>query len=378
MRHELTYGLGLGLTAVRDVLEIVVEAYGATTMDPDAPQALFVRESSPLEVIGGLRLMPVRGFVIGVAAGSGLTRGYGSPDLRGVLTVGYAMPHEEATRAAPEPEEPPPPSDRDGDGLFDPQDSCPDEAEDRDEFQDEDGCPDPDNDGDGVLDADDQCPNEPEDLDQMGDEDGCIDSDNDADGIPDAADQCPNEPEDRDRFQDEDGCPDPDNDGDGVLDAADQCAFEPGHVENNGCPFAVRLDRETGQIRILQRVEFATGGDRILPRSIPVLEEVRSVIAANPQILRVRVEGHTDDRGNDRRNLQLSTRRARSVMRWLSEHGIEAARLEGQGCGELHALEANRTAAGRQANRRVEFHVVEPAPPQGVRALEGCTAVTPE
>ena len=62
---------------------------------------------------------------------------------------------------------------RDGDGLADPVDQCPDDPEDLDGFTDEDGCPDPDNDTDGVLDVDDLCPNDPEDRDGKQDEDGC-------------------------------------------------------------------------------------------------------------------------------------------------------------------------------------------------------------
>ncbi|MDW8247052.1 MAG: OmpA family protein, partial [Sandaracinaceae bacterium] len=68
----------------------------------------------------------------------------------------------------------------------------------------------------------------------------------------------------------------------------------------------------------------------------------------------------------------LSRRRAASVTRWLIEHGIEASRLEAWGCGELHPIDTNRTAEGRQKNRRVEFHILDPAPPSGPRRLEGC------
>src|SRR5262249_57152840 len=66
-----------------------------------------------------------------------------------------------------------------------------------------------DRDGDGVPDRDDLCPDEPEDRDGFQDEDGCPDPDNDLDGIPDEKDKCPHEPEDDDGCQDEDGCPDP-------------------------------------------------------------------------------------------------------------------------------------------------------------------------
>src|SRR5690606_4292778 len=145
----------------------------------------------------------------------------------------------------------------------------------------------------------------------------------------------------------EDGCPEEDNDLDTVLDPEDECPDEPGEPEADGCPRAVRVDRDTGQIRILQRVEFATDRDVILPTSMPVLQEVRGVLAVNRAILVVRVEGHTDDRGRDAANMDLSARRARSVARWLVENGIDASRLRAFGCGEVHPLESNRSRRGR-------------------------------
>ena len=63
--------------------------------------------------------------------------------------------------------------DRDGDGIKDSMDKCPDDPEDRDGFEDEDGCPDPDNGRDGILDRDDKCPNQPEVFNGVTDDDGC-------------------------------------------------------------------------------------------------------------------------------------------------------------------------------------------------------------
>ena len=82
------------------------------------------------------------------------------------------------TPTTPEPFAPTPASaglDRDGDGVSDDRDRCPDDPEDRDGFEDEDGCPDPDNDGDGIRDVDDRCPNDAEDRDGVEDQDGCPD-----------------------------------------------------------------------------------------------------------------------------------------------------------------------------------------------------------
>jgi hypothetical protein len=66
-------------------------------------------------------------------------------------------------------------NDRDGDGVIDDDDKCPDEPEDLDSFQDEDGCPDPDNDMDGIGDVGDRCPNDPETMNGRADDDGCPD-----------------------------------------------------------------------------------------------------------------------------------------------------------------------------------------------------------
>ncbi len=366
--HEITYGLGLTIPIWSDAegrsITGHIEGFGAGTFE-----AFGSRELSPFEGLLGLRGQPICGLVVGIAGGGGMSRGYGSPDFRALFNVGWSD-SQCTTPPAPTPIEQP--GDRDGDGILDPEDRCPTEPEDRDQFEDEDGCPDPDNDQDGILDVDDQCPLHPEDRDGFEDTDGCPEPDNDRDGLLDPVDQCPLDPEDFDRFQDEDGCPDPDNDQDTVLDPDDECPLAPGRPEDHGCPRAVRLDTETGQIFILQRVEFATNRDVILDRSFPVLEEVRAVIAANPQLLRLRIEGHTDDRGRDVANLDLSRRRAASVVRWLIEHGLEATRMEPWGCGEVHPMEDNASADGRQANRRVEFHIVSPAPPAGPRQLDGC------
>jgi outer membrane protein OmpA-like peptidoglycan-associated protein len=358
--HELTYGAGLTVNIVDRWLLGLLEIYGSSSFRNFAAPA-----ASPLEALLGAIVTIGHHWRIGLAAGPGISRGYGTPDVRVVLNAGYTYgePTERAPEPEPEPEPEPVPvvGDRDGDGILDNVDQCPDDVEDRDQFEDENGCPDLDNDQDGVPDATDQCPAEAEDRDTFEDENGCPDPDNDQDSIPDATDECPNEAEDVDQFEDENGCPDLDNDQDTVPDATDECPTAPGAPEANGCPRAVRVEGD--RIVILQRIEFANNSDRLLPPSMPILEEVRAVLAANPQIAHLRIEGHTDSNGRDDRNLDLSRRRAESVVRWLTEHQIEAGRLTAEGLGETRPIADNATAAGRQQNRRVEFHIVhEPAP----------------
>jgi len=340
--------------------------------------------SAPLETLLGLRAAAPDGIVFTVGGGVGLTEAVGVPDYRGLFQVAY-----------PAPRAPLAPEDSDGDGLRDDRDKCPAVREDRDGFRDDDGCIDADNDGDGMSDARDKCPDEAEDRDETEDDDGCIDADNDKDGIADAQDECPNatedldgfedangcpdldndgdaltdlrdqcpeEPEDGDGFADEDGCPDPDNDKDKVADLEDKCPTVPGPASSKGCPSAVRVDR--AQIRILQRIEFPTRGAKIRPESLVVIDQVRSVLEVNPQIRRVRIEGHTDDRGATARNAKLSQKRAEAVMQYLVRSGVHPGRLEAKGWGEERPLVKNDTPANMQINRRVEFHIVDPAPPQ--------------
>jgi outer membrane protein OmpA-like peptidoglycan-associated protein len=359
---ELTYGLGVTIPIVKDRLDVMGEAWGSTALNGDFGE----RANSPLEALGGLKYYSAGGFTVGAAGGAGILGGYGAPDFRMMAMVGMGEPLKEEPKEAA-------PADRDGDGILDDSDQCPDDPEDQDGHEDQDGCPDPDNDKDGVLDVGDGCPLQAEDMDGFEDEDGCPDPDNDQDGALDGDDSCPTEAEDKDGFEDEDGCPDPDNDQDGVLDAEDKCPTAPGNAEDQGCPKSVRMG--DGQIIILERVEFATGKDRILKKSHPLLQEVYNTLKVNPQIKRIRIEGHTDDKGSDKTNLKLSQRRARSVMTWMVQAGADPSRIEAYGCGESRPIDTNKTKDGRQANRRVEFHIIEPAGASGPRSSEGCEVV---
>jgi len=251
------------------------------------------------------------------------------------------------------------PGDADGDGILDNVDKCPNDPEDKDGFQDADGCPDPDNDADGIPDKTDKCPNDPEDKDGFQDADGCPDPDNDADGIADKADKCPNEPEDKDNFEDADGCPDPDNDKDGVLDAADKCPNDPGPADNNGCPKKYEHIVVTQEkIELKQKIFFDTNKATIQPRSFTLLDEIAQVMRSRPTMT-VRIEGHTDSRGKRAHNMQLSQARAESVRQHLVGLGIDPSRMQAQGYGPDQPIETNKTAAGREKNRRVEFFITQ-------------------
>jgi outer membrane protein OmpA-like peptidoglycan-associated protein len=223
------------------------------------------------------------------------------------------------------------PKDKDGDGLVDGSDACPDEPEDKDAFQDSDGCPETDNDEDGIVDASDACPDVPEDKDGDRDEDGCPEEpgDRDLDGIVDASDACPDQAESKNDYLDLDGCPDE-------------------------RPSQVRVTRE--QIEINEKIQFEVAKSRILPVSYGILNQVAQVMRDYPSIS-IRVEGHTDSDGSDAYNLKLSQQRAAAVLEYLVAQGLDPGRIGSVGLGETKPIDTNRTADGRANNRRVEFHI---------------------
>jgi len=310
---------------------------GLTSDDITGP-TFFTMQNTPIEwnVEGRVKL-PIEGgrwFASG-SGGTLILPGYGAPDLRIVALVGTYLPIEDTGAHSP------PPRDRVRESIHESL---------------------KDTDGDGIPDDIDACPNEPEDHKNPDPNDGCPGpSDRDGDGIPDQFDKCPDEPEDKDGIQDQDGCPEDDADQDGVPDTKDACPKEPGQPDpdpkKNGCPKFIKLEGST--VRVLQQVHFQTGSATILPDSFPMLGEITSLLKANPSIKKMRIEGHTDNRGNAGYNLDLSKRRAASVLTWLTQHGVEGGRLESEGYGLTKPIESNDTEEGRLANRRVEFKILE-------------------
>jgi outer membrane protein OmpA-like peptidoglycan-associated protein len=108
----------------------------------------------------------------------------------------------------------------------------------------------------------------------------------------------------------------------------------------------------------LQNVEFYSGSDRLTPLGEQTLGKVSKVLQRYPG-MPVQIEGHTDSQGNPNANLELSRKRAASVKHYLLAQGIPGANLTDVGFGDTKPAASNRTAVGRQQNRRVEFHTKE-------------------
>jgi len=379
LANQAVYGAAFGFHPA-PLIEIDAEFRGAVGGGMAA--------QNPAELTAGLKFLVGRYVNINVAGGAGVLPGVGSPDYRMLFGISVAPSFDPNAR------------DVDKDGIVDGMDQCVKEPEDLDQFQDEDGCPEDDNDADNIPDGQDQCPNDPEDDDGWLDTDGCPDPDNDKDAILDVADRCPNDAEtpngyldddgcpdekpiddtdddgyrddvdrcpydaeDFDQFQDEDGCPEPDNDNDGILDAQDRCinvreVFN-GIDDEDGCPDEGRVVVERDNIRILEKIYFDSGKDTILARSMELINEIATTLNAHPELLVVRVEGHTDSVGADIRNLRLSQARAEAVVAALVVAGVDPGRLDAAGFGEMRPIAPNDNEEGRQENRRVEFIIVE-------------------
>ncbi len=204
-----------------------------------------------------------------------------------------------------------------------------------------------DSDGDGVTDDLDKCPNTPSGT--AVDGSGCP-LDDDGDGVTNDLDKCPGTP--AGAKVDAAGCEiNNDLDGDGVLNEQDQCPDTPKgeRVDAVGCTL-------TAEIK-LEGVVFETGKATLLPGSIPTLESAVATLKRYPDVS-VEVAGHTDSRGADAYNQDLSDRRANAVAKYLRDAGVTNP-ITARGYGESQPIASNETEEGRQQNRRVVLRVLD-------------------
>lgn len=300
-------------------------------------------------------------------------------------------------------------SDLDGDGINDNEDECPNQAgiyafngcpdTDGDGVADKDdkcptifgeialdGCASVDADNDGVADADDECP----DVFGTAAAGGCPDAD--GDGLPDKRDLCPNQygtiqtngcpDSDNDGFPDNDDlCPNlvgnvrgcPDSDLDGVSDDKDKCPNIAGVIANNGCPAASTTTTNTtssGNVvdetklkdifsRAMTGVEFETASARLKSSSLPILDEIVSLMRQYPNHS-LKIGGHTDSIGESGPNQRLSEKRAKACYDYIVKKGITGSRISYKGFGEKKPIATNKYKDGRKKNRRVEFELWKP------------------
>ena len=172
---------------------------------------------------------------------------------------------------------------------------------------------------------------------------------------------CPDPPED-DELTEEDiwaGLDDPDGDTDWEPPPPPPPPEELDHGEDDEGFASLRQ----GAIVIMEQITFETGSAQIHSDSFEVLDDVATLLHRNQDIRLMRIEGHTDSVGNAEMNLRLSEDRAASVRQYLVDRGIDGSRLTTVGYGEYEPIADNATAEGRARNRRVDFNIMEMAPP---------------
>lgn len=158
-----------------------------------------------------------------------------------------------------------------------------------------------------------------------------------------------------------------DDDGDGVANKFDKC---PGTasgtvVDGSGCPIKVQREiiKETKVVvteadrkvvdEAIRNLEFDLGKATIRPTSYATLNKVAELLVAKNFSLKL--AGHTDNTGSMALNLRLSKERAEAIKAYLVSQGANASRIEATGYGPNQPIASNKTAEGRQKNRRVEF-----------------------
>ena len=327
------------LTSVQDDRNIAAkEDFNRTSLSLTGGLELFphARVSVFGRYVHGLSNMDNRENHIGTAE-------YKNQNIQAGLKIRLFGKKNEPLRAAPTPEVIVTIPDSDGDGINDNDDKCPNQAG----LAKYNGCPVPDSDGDGVNDELDKCPNQA----GLAKYDGCPIPDSDGDGINDELDKCPNQA----GVAKYEGCPIPDKDGDGINDDADKCPDIAGTSSNNGCPdVPANVSKSLGSIG--QQVSFGSTNAKLTTKSTTSLDQVVKIMNENPG-LNIRVEGHTDNAGDDDKNMTLSEDRANAVKDYLVSKGISADRITAEGFGETQPIADNGTATGRAKNKRIELRI---------------------
>lgn len=167
-----------------------------------------------------------------------------------------------------------------------------------------------------------------------------------------------------------------DSDGDGVSDYFDKCPGTPRNVkvDGAGCTLpevTVKKDTvykvETNTTYVItpedrqivtdaiRNLEFDFGKSTIRSRSFPYLNKVAELLSKKG--ISLKLAGHTDNVGSDAANMTLSRNRAMAVKEYLVSQGASSQKIEAMGYGESQPASSNKTADGRQKNRRVEFTI---------------------
>ncbi|MBI1908787.1 MAG: OmpA family protein [Deltaproteobacteria bacterium] len=341
MDDEFLYGLGANI-AVHKSIDLIAEVRGSTLVSN------FFKKStqSPLEGEGAIRYyIPNIPLALTAGGGAGITKGVGTPQFRVLAGVAYVTPRPFGVSEYSLYEFRVPPE-----SVYELSDKCPYSQGDFDTSKDNPQC----SEVYILRELSAECPEEAL-YDPQRDNPNCAkvyvyqEQDKDRDGLTDFKDQCPGEAEVFNGYQDDDGCPD---DLKALVLTEDQL--------------------------VTQRIFFDFDKATLKPISETNIEEVAKALVLHTELLKVEVRGHTDNVGNSDYNLDLSQRRAKTVMGLLVGQGVDKKRLISKGLGATKPLGTNRNEEGRAKNRRVEFIILKRDESQPVGESVPAPALLPE
>jgi OmpA-OmpF porin, OOP family len=205
-----------------------------------------------------------------------------------------------------------------------------------------------DRDGDGIADPIDKCPDLAGTIDNWGCPEDSLIAQNDQ--------SRPFNPKTFNPITLTPGCPN-DKDCDGIADELDNCPELPGDLQNKGCPTNTSKAQWRNDLK-LQPVHFPSGGTYITDFSKSRLEKLIQVLNQNPN-LNVWIFGHTDARGGSELNKTISEKRVQMVVDYLLSKGINSNRVFSIGFGENFPISFGREEEDLPRNRRVEFFIFE-------------------
>lgn len=143
-----------------------------------------------------------------------------------------------------------------------------------------------------------------------------------------------------------------------------------------GLPTADECEVQVTEIQSGRKITFEPGSGNLDASAESILDDMAEILIKCPDDMRMEISGYTDSQGREVMNQELSQTRAQAVLTALRERRVLMSRYVAKGYGEENPIGDNSTEAGREANRRIEFKLIRPEPPEEVTTTLEAAAET--
>ena len=143
-----------------------------------------------------------------------------------------------------------------------------------------------------------------------------------------------------------------------------------------GLPTADECEVQVTKIQSGRKITFEPGSGNLDASAESILDDMAEILIKCPDDMRMEISGYTDSQGREVMNQELSQTRAQAVLSALRERRVLMSRYVAKGYGEENPIGDNSTEAGREANRRIEFKLIRPEPPEEVTTTLEAAAET--